>query len=175
MLRKIVFLFLTAFSSVILWAVIYQSWPETSLPANARADKIVVKKSKKEMELFYKKRSLKKYKISIGKNQSGHKIKRGDKRTPEGKYILDWKNAHSKYHLSIHISYPSKNDRKRAKAKGLNPGGDIMIHGLPKYVLFFSKLHRLIGYTYGCIMVTNEEMDEIWRAVAVGTPIEIRP
>ena len=175
MFRKILVLALGAFSLLVLWAVIYQSWPETSLPDNVKADRIVVQKSKKEMRLFYKNKLLKKYQISIGKNQNGHKIKRGDQRTPEGKYIIDWKNPNSKFHLALHISYPNKKDRRLAGAKGLDPGGDIMIHGLPKYVILFGRLHRLLGFTQGCIMVTDKEMDEIWRAVPVGTPIEIRP
>ena len=67
------------------------------------------------------------------------------------------------------------NDRAQAQKSGVEPGGDIMVHGLPNGFGWLGSAHRLRDWTDGCIAVTNEEMDEIWRAVADGTPIQIEP
>jgi murein L,D-transpeptidase YafK len=109
------------------------------------------------------------YRIALGREPFGHKVQEGDGRTPEGSYLIDRRNPRSAYHLSLHISYPNEADRARAAALGIDPGGDIMIHGL-------SNGERKEGdWTRGCIAVTNEEMDEIWELVEDGTPIEINP
>ena len=99
----------------------------------------------------------------------------GDGRTPEGSYRLDWRNPDSRYHRSIHISYPAPEDRARARRLGVSPGGDIMIHGLPNGRGWIGAAHAGYDWTDGCIAVTNAEMDEIWALVDNGTPIEIRP
>ena len=105
----------------------------------------------------------------------GRKERQGDGRTPEGNYILDRRNAHSKFHRSIHISYPNADDIKRARALGVPPGGDIFLHGLPNGAGFIGAAHRQMDWTTGCIAVTDEEIDEIWNLVADGTPIIIHP
>jgi murein L,D-transpeptidase YafK len=92
-----------------------------------------------------------------------------------GTYILDRRNEHSHFYRSLHISYPNDDDRTRAQKHGVAPGGDIMVHGLPNGFGWIGGSHRLRDWTDGCIAVTNEEMDEIWRAVTDGTPIEISP
>jgi murein L,D-transpeptidase YafK len=105
----------------------------------------------------------------------GAKTRQGDHKTPEGIYILDSRNAHSQFHKSIHISYPNVRDRTAARAKGISPGGDVFVHGLPNGYGWVGAAHRTKDWTDGCIAVTNEEIEEIWRAVADGTAIEIRP
>ena len=127
------------------------------------------------MTLYRSGKVLKTYKVALGSEPVGPKTRAGDHRTPEGKYILDFRNSHSKFHLSIHISYPNAADGAQAKKLGVAPGGSIMIHGLPRAFAFLGSLHRERDWTDGCIAVTNEEMDEIWRAVPNGTPIEIKP
>jgi murein L,D-transpeptidase YafK len=102
-------------------------------------------------------------------------MRQGDHKTPEGIYILDRRNPRSQFYKSIHISYPSQQDRARAKTQGVSPGGDIYLHGLPNGYGWIGQGHRLKDWTDGCIAVTNEEIDEIWRTVPDGTPIEIRP
>ena len=62
-----------------------------------------------------------------------------------------------------------------AKKLGISPGGDIMLHGLPKEYAWVGKAHTLHDWTDGCVAVTNEEMNELWKLIPVGTPIEIRP
>jgi murein L,D-transpeptidase YafK len=96
-------------------------------------------------------------------------------RTPEGLYRIDGRNAHSQFHKSLHISYPNARDRERAQKLGVKPGGDIMIHGLPNGQGSVGKAHLQSDWTWGCIAVTDEEIEEIWRLVPDGTVIEIRP
>jgi murein L,D-transpeptidase YafK len=148
---------------------------DTHLAADARADKVVVSKKDHTLELFDHGKLLKKYKVALGGELTGRKGRQGDHRTPEGFYVLDRRNEHSQFYRSLHISYPNAEDRARAQKAGVNPGGDIMVHGLPNGYGWIGGRHRLRDWTDGCIAVTNEEMDEIWRTVPNGTPIEIRP
>lgn len=99
--------------------------------ASANADRLVVKKSARKLFLFAGDELLRSYEVALGRNPVGHKERRGDYRTPEGKYLLDWRNPQSRFYRSIHISYPNENDRRRAAAMGVDPGGSIMIHGVP--------------------------------------------
>jgi murein L,D-transpeptidase YafK len=73
------------------------------------------------------------------------------------------------------VSYPTAEQVAAARQHGVSPGGDIFIHGLPNGLGWLGHLHRRMDWTDGCIAVTDKEMDEIWRAVPDGTPIEIRP
>lgn len=147
----------------------------TPLPKEAIADHVLVLKKDRKLILLAKGNTLKTYAIALGGDPLGPKQREGDHKTPEGVYVLDRRNARSRFYKSIHVSYPSSVDRERAQRLGVSPGGDIMIHGLPNRYGFVGNAHRLRDWTDGCIAVTNTEMDEIWRAVKDGTPIEIRP
>jgi murein L,D-transpeptidase YafK len=118
---------------------------------------------------------LKTYKVALGTVPVGRKQRSGDHKTPEGVYTVDWKNAASKFHKALHVSYPNVADRERARKMGVHPGGDIEIHGLGAKFGWVGALHRERDWTDGCIAVTNEEIDEIWPLVPVGTVIEIKP
>ena len=120
-------------------------------------------------------RELRKYHIAIGMNPIGHKQRSGDLRTPEGIYVLDYRNDQSKYYKSIHISYPSDSDLSAAEIREDDPGGDIFIHGMPPDALKKPWIYESDDWTDGCIAVSNAVMDEIWAIVPDGTPIEIRP
>ena len=146
-----------------------------SLPGDVRADRVVVDKAQHVLTLMNGDRILKTYRVSLGRRPAGPKVQQGDHRTPEGNYVLDRRNEHSRFYRSIHISHPSPADRQRAAAAGVPPGGDVMIHGLPNGFGWLGETHRLYDWTDGCVAVTDPEMDEIWRAVPDGTPIEIRP
>lgn len=115
------------------------------------------------------------YKVALGSEPVGPKSREGDHRTPEGVYVLDSRSPNSHFYKSLHISYPNAKDTAAAKKLGVSPGGDIMLHGLPKKYAWLGKAHTLHDWTDGCIAVTDEEMDEIWKLVRVGTPIEIKP
>lgn len=145
------------------------------LDQSIKIDKVIVYKEKRRMLLMRGGEVLKTYQVSLGKTPMGPKEKEGDKKTPEGKYILDWKNPNSKYHLSIHISYPNDDDKRNAEQKGVSPGGDIMIHGCPNGLGWNWKYYKVNDWTDGCIAVNDEEIEEIWNVVENGTEIEIFP
>ena len=118
---------------------------------------------------------LKTYSVALGTVPVGAKEKQGDHKTPEGNYVIDARNSHSRFHLALHISYPRAEDKARARKLGVSPGGDIMIHGLESRFAFLGALHRQTDWTDGCIAVTNPEIEEIWQLAPVGTTVEIRP
>ena len=147
----------------------------SNLPGNAIADRVIVLKNARSLTLLNHGLILKTYKIALGTQPVGPKMRQGDHKTPEGIYVLDSRNPHSQFYKSIHISYPNQQDRSRANKLGVSAGGDIYLHGLPNGYRWIGEGHRLKDWTDGCIAVTNEEMDEIWRTVPNGTLIEIRP
>lgn len=134
-----------------------------------RADRIIVSKSRREMLLLHRDSVLRSYRVTLGREPTGHKEREGDGRTPEGEYTIDRRNPKSQYHLSLRISYPNQRDRARAAELGVDPGGDIMIHG------WKDGKPREEDWTQGCIAVTDAEMDEIWALVELGTPVRIDP
>jgi tetratricopeptide (TPR) repeat protein len=139
------------------------------------ADKILIEKKKRRLTLISKGQVLKTYKIALGGNPIGPKERQGDNKTPEGIYIIDSRNKDSRYHLSLHISYPNEKDKQRAKELGVSPGGDIMIHGIKNGFSGISDLHTEVDWTKGCIAVTDEEIVEIEKLVPNGMIVEIRP
>ena len=134
------------------------------------ADEVVVDKSDRQMYVLHRGRVIARIPVALGFAPAGHKQRRGDGRTPEGFYVLDWRNPNSKFYRSIHISYPNAEDRAHATRLGVPPGGDIFIHGTPAGPEFVT-----IDWTAGCIAVSNTAMDLIWNRVPDGTPITIRP
>ena len=144
-------------------------------PTPLHADRVVVLKKERTLQLLNQGKVIKTYKVALGGDPVGPKTRQGDHKTPEGAYVLDSRNPHSQFYKSIHISYPNASDRGAARQKGVSPGGDVFVHGLPNGYRYVGAAHRLKDWTDGCIAVTDEEMDEIWRTVPDGTPIEIRP
>lgn len=147
-------------------------WLAENLP---KADAVLIKKAERGLYLMRAGRPYKRYSVSLGGNPAGHKLREGDQRTPEGDYILDWRNPDSRFYKSIHLSYPNEQDKREAEARGVPPGGLIMIHGLRNGFGWLGPFAKLRDWTQGCIAVTNPEMEEIWRAVADGTPVRIEP
>lgn len=139
------------------------------------ADSIVVEKSAHRLSLFQRGRAVRTYLVALGQEPVGDKVRIGDLRTPEGSFRIEARNPASRYHRSLRISYPDAAHRERARSLGVSPGGDIMIHGLPARQAYVGAAHRDFDWTEGCIAVTNEEIEEIWSAVPVGTPIHIKP
>lgn len=147
---------------------VFELWTEP-------VEKVLIEKKERRLTLISKGEAIKSYRIALGKNPVGPKEKLGDNKTPEGNYIIESRNRHSDYHLSLRISYPNEKDKKRAKELGVSPGGDIMIHGVKNGFSWVGEFHTAIDWTEGCIAVTNQEMEEIARLVPNGTPVEIRP
>lgn len=169
-----VFIFLTVFMilglAVIAWTMEVNA--SAGPTVSGKADRLVIEKSARLMTLYRKDQVLKSYRVGLGFAPIGHKEQEGDGRTPVGQYTIDLKNPNSRYHLSLRVSYPNPQDVALAKARGVAPGGDIYIHGTPGGLL--SRLY-MPDWTLGCVAVTNAEIEEIWAAVDVGTPIDIRP
>ena len=140
-----------------------------------QADHVVVTKAVRTLALMRQGKVIKTYKISLGREPVGPKEKAGDSKTPEGNYIIDGRNLRSKFHLALHISYPSPQDKIQAERGGRAPGGAIMIHGRPNWTGWIRALYEDRDWTDGCISVSNVDMDEIWSAVPDGTPISILP
>ncbi|MGB9461342.1 MAG: L,D-transpeptidase family protein [Candidatus Acidiferrum sp.] len=157
-------------------AVLFLHTPGTraSMPQQ-KANRIVVHKSERTMTLFRDGKVLKAYKVALSTDPVGPKEREGDHKVPEGLYVVDAKNAHSKFHLALHISYPNAADRERARKPGVKLGGNIEIHGLGPNFGWVGSLHRQVDWTDGCIAVTNSEIEEIWPLVPVGTAVEILP
>jgi murein L,D-transpeptidase YafK len=145
------------------------------LNADAHIDSIAVYKSKRRMAVYSHNKLLKTYKIALGRQPKGHKQYEGDMRTPEGLYHIYDRNPNSTCYKNLGISYPNERDRTNAKKLGKSPGSNIKIHGLPNDEGYWGKLHTYRDWTYGCIAVTNEEMDELFNKVAIGAPICIMP
>ena len=141
----------------------------------SHADRIIVRKKERTMDLMRGGQVIKTYKIALGGNPIGPKTRQGDHRTPEGVYVIDRRNPQSQFHRSLHISYPNAANRQRAGKLGASPGGDIFIHGLPNGYGFVGAGHRAHDWTDGCIAVTDQEIEEIWKLVENGTSVEIRP
>jgi murein L,D-transpeptidase YafK len=149
------------------------AWSTTKpLPA---AEKVRVIKSERKLYLLRDGIPYKTYCISLGSRPVGDKMRQGDKRTPEGRYTIDWRNPQSRYHRALHISYPNAMDQQEARAQGVDPGGMIMIHGLPNKAKGDPEGYAGLDWTDGCIAVTNPEIEELLHAIKDGTPIEILP
>ena len=140
-----------------------------------RADYVVVDKSDRKLILYKAGRVLREFDVSLGQMPNGPKQREGDFKTPEGKYYLDGRNTNSDFFLSIHVSYPNDADRARARAQGVDPGGQIMIHGLPNEPKYDVRHYQDTDWTDGCIAVSNSDMVDIWLMTRESTPIEIRP
>ena len=163
------FLALSILTASLAWAA-----TPAKKPAMGKAEQIIVLKHKRVLVLVRGGRVLKTYKVALGLHPAGPKLWEGDGKTPEGIYLVDGRNQASRYHLSLHISYPGPADEARALAAHRSAGGAIMIHGMPNW---YSELTMSMApdWTSGCIAVSNADIEEIWDAVDDGTPIEIRP
>ncbi len=146
-----------------------------SLALHVTADSLVVCKNDRLMRLYSDGTILKSYTIALGFNPFGPKRRQGDGRTPEGRYRIIGRNPYSIYHLSLRISYPDADDMMCARMVGVNPGGDIFIHGWPDSAARKHAEPPAGDWTRGCIAVTNDEIEELWRAVPIGTPVIIYP
>jgi murein L,D-transpeptidase YafK len=150
-------------------------WPALALPADAKADLVVVHKGTRRLDLYQHGELLKSYSVSLGRHPEGPKRQQGDGRTPEGQYVLDYRKRDSSFYRALHISYPAPADLAAARAQGVEPGGLVMVHGMKNGLGWLGRLHLAFDWTDGCVAVTDREMDEIWRAVPDGTKIVLKP
>lgn len=158
---------------ILLGLLGFYFWPEKKLDTTKPIDKILVIKHERKLEVYSNGQKLKTYKIALGREPIGAKEFEGDKKTPEGIYIINDKNPNSSYHLNLGISYPNESDLKHAEKLGKPTGGLIKIHGLRNGIGLIGKFHRFFDWTLGCIAVTNREIKELYNNVPIGTEIEI--
>lgn len=149
--------------------------PYKPIDKSVRIDKIVVDKSNRKLSIYENGKFIKSYKISLGKVTKGAKEFEGDMKTPEGMYVINDKNANSGYHKNLGISYPNQKDIDHAASLGKSPGGLIKIHGIKNGYGWIGRLHLLKNWTLGCIAITDNEIDELYEIIPIGTPIEIKP
>lgn len=161
--------------SLLVFPTMASEMPVRAMDEMPMVSQVLVRKEERRLYLMSGDEVVRSYRIGLGDNPTGHKLFEGDKRTPEGKYTLDWRNPDSDFYKSIHVSYPNNQDREMAEAWGLDPGGSIMIHGLPNDAGEWAFAFIGLDWTNGCIAVSNDEMDEIWQLVSDGTPIHILP
>ncbi|HZL26157.1 MAG TPA: L,D-transpeptidase family protein [Acidobacteriaceae bacterium] len=169
--------FIAALSVLVVALVALLVWanrPLDKLPSGSKADRIVVEKSSHTLTLYASGRPLKVYTVALGRGAGAAKQREGDHETPEGLYVIDARNPRSRFHLALHVSYPNALDSAHAASLGVPAGGAIMIHGVGRGLGWLGRLQPQIDWTDGCIALTNPEMDEVWKLVPTGTPIEIR-
>jgi L,D-peptidoglycan transpeptidase YkuD (ErfK/YbiS/YcfS/YnhG family) len=145
------------------------------LPTGTKIDRIVIEKSARKLSLFVNGKALKSYRVALGRTPIGAKQEEGDNKTPEGVYRIDGRNPQSNFHLALHVSYPSDEDKVHAAERGVSAGFDIMIHGIRNGRGWIGAFHRLSDWTAGCIGLTDEEIEELWRVTPDGTIVEIQP
>jgi murein L,D-transpeptidase YafK len=160
--------------ALFLFAAAAAAEPGLSL-GHEQADSVLVVKSERKLYLLKAGRILREFDVSLGLVPNGPKQREGDFRTPEGRYFLESRNVDSDYFLSIKVSYPNELDRERARAEDVDPGGQIMIHGLPNEPKYDVRRYQDSDWTDGCIAVSNSDMIDIWLMTRESLPIEIRP
>ena len=139
------------------------------------ADRVVVEKSQHTLTLLREGKVLKVYRVALGRGGAGPKLKAGDNKVPEGTYKIVGRNSHSAFYRALRVGYPTPEQAAQARSRGVDPGGDIMVHGIRKGLGWVGLLQSHVDWTKGCVAVTDGEIEEIWRAVPDGTTIEIRP
>jgi len=170
--RSIIILFI-AVCALAIYLYSHHNW--RPLPPGTTIDRIVVEKTARRLSIFRDGKEIKTYRVALGRNPIGSKQEEGDMKTPEGIYKIDGRNPQSSFHLALHISYPSDDDKARAAEGGASAGFDIMIHGIQNGLGWIGAFHRWKDWTVGCIALTDEEIEELWRVTPDGTTIEIRP
>ena len=174
MIRRAIVL-LIGVAGLLLATYIYAHHVWHPLPVGTTIDRILVEKSARRLSIFREGKKLKSYRVALGRSPIGPKEQEGDMKTPEGLYKIDSRNPQSAYHLALHVSYPSNEDSARAADRGVSAGFDIMIHGIENGGGWIGAFHRWHNWTAGCIALTDEEIEELWRVTPDGTPIEIQP
>jgi len=142
---------------------------------NKTVDSIVVIKQLREMYVYHQAHLQKIYRVALGDAPTGHKHFEGDEKTPEGLYYINGKNPNSSCHKNLGISYPNAADRNYAVKFNRSTGGDIKIHGIVNGQGYVGKAHLLHDWTNGCVAVTDEEVDELYKFTSMGIPIMILP
>ena len=171
---KLAFAILAVCATAVLFSLATRHTPKQS-HIEWQADRVLVDKSAHTLTLLRQGRVLALYPVALGRGGIGQKLRAGDNRVPEGQYRIVGRNGHSAFHRALRVGYPTLEQASEARVRGVDPGGDIMVHGIRNGLGWIGPLQSHVDWTKGCIAVTDEQIDEIWRAVPDGTVIEIRP
>ncbi|MDR3681610.1 MAG: L,D-transpeptidase [Flavipsychrobacter sp.] len=141
---------------------------------------VVVDKGHYNLQVYYRHRLIRTYKAVFGPKPLENKICEGDRCTPEGWFKIANKNPASKYHRFMGLNYPNDSAIARfnkMKAKGLLPanariGGDVGIHGI--WANGDDMIEMGIGWTDGCVAIKNNDIEDLYSMVGVGTRVLIR-
>ncbi len=166
---------LTCFIYLTLNIILSSSLASAKSMKIPQGNRIVIEKARHLMHVYHNKESIVTFRIALGREPVGQKNCAGDQRTPEGLYTITEHKKDSGFYRALRISYPSEKDIARAKSKGCNPGGNIMIHGLKNGLGWAGRTHRTVDWTNGCIAITNQEMDILYNMVKDGATVEIKP
>lgn len=150
-------------------------WYGIATAASPAIDQLLIHKQERRLEVISGGEVIRSYRVALGREPVGHKQERGDNRTPEGVYHIDWRHHSPNYNLSMHLDYPNLKDRAEAWKRGVDPGGMIMIHGTPIDEEHPEWFFKGLDWTNGCIALDNASMQELWRLVPDGTRVEVRP
>src|SRR5580658_6201603 len=165
---------LLGFALLLLFSIAEQC-PARSITPALRADSILIVKHERKLYLMRDNQPLRSYRIALGLSPTGAKEHRWDFRTPEGHYVIDFRQQHSHYFKALHISYPSSEDLKRSAALHLPAGGDIFIHGEPNRPTKPDSYYRTRDWTNGCVALSDEDLQELWQLTMGKTRVEIVP
>ena len=149
--------------------------PAQSVAPAQRADTILIVKHERKLYLLRDNSPLRSYRIALGLSPAGAKEHEWDFRTPEGSYIVDFRQEHSHYFKALHISYPSPTDLKRSSALHLPAGRDIFIHGEPNQPTKPVSYYKTRDWTNGCVALSNEDLQDVWNLTVGQTRVEIVP
>jgi murein L,D-transpeptidase YafK len=167
------FWFLALFVSLLFG--LYGRSPAQSVALAQGADTILIVKHERKLYLLRDNSPLRSYRIALGLSPTGAKEREWDFRTPEGSYIIDFRQEHSHYFKALHISYPSREDLKRSSALHLPPGRDIFIHGEPNQPTKPVSYYKTRDWTNGCVALSDEDLQDLWNLTAGKTRVEIVP
>ena len=145
------------------------------MPDAARADTILIVKHERRLYLLRDDYPLRSYRIALGLSPTGAKERQWDFRTPEGSYVIDFRQEHSHYFKALHISYPSAEDLRRSSALHSRAGGSIFIHGEPNRPTKPVSYYKTRDWTNGCIALSNEDLQDVWDMTEGPTRVEIVP
>lgn len=162
---------LLALGVLLAWA----NWPGPPWADGVRVDRLVVRKSERTLTAYAGGREVRVFRVSLGWNPVGPKEREGDRRTPEGIFTVTEHKRDSAYHRALRISYPRPEDEARARARGVSPGSDIMIHGVRNGLGWLGRAQRWFDWTAGCVALTNDEMDGLFERTVPGATVEILP
>lgn len=150
--------------------------------------RLVVSKGQRKLELYSGGTIVRTYKIGLGLNPVPDKVRSGDRATPEGEFYIFVKNPKSAFHLSLGISYPNIEDAERGLRDGLISRAQhvAIVRAIkkkqppPQYTALGGLIYihgngAGSDWTWGCVALENEDVEELFKVITVGTPVTIKP